>query len=279
MGLQKKEFSAKTFDDLTLKGSHWLLDQPKAMVVLCHGLGEHVDRYDHMAAAFAKARIGLIGLDHRGHGRSEGKRGHTRIYDAFLEEVSLTIQVINDIHPGVPIFLYGHSMGGNIVLNYGIRNATAALAGIISSAPWIRLPNPPPSALLAFARVVRNIYPGFTQSNGLDVNHLSTDKAVVEAYIKDPLVHDRITAQTAVEMTDAAQRLDDFNGHFSFPLLIIHGGSDQITDSLGSKAFVDRARGDVEYYGFEGMYHEIHNEPGQRAVFEKSISWMESRMG
>lgn len=271
-----QEFSWQTADNLSIYGCHWPVDKPRAVVGVVHGLGEHCRRYGHVAEAFAKAKIATIGYDRRGHGQSEGKKGHTISYQAFQEEIVELIKHIEAEYPETPLFLYGHSMGGNLVLQYALKNPDASLAGIISSAPWIRLPNPPSGLLVVLAKVMSRLYPAFTQPNGLKTEHLSKDEEVVKAYINDPLVHDRITAKTAAEMMEAADELNQFSGAFPLPLLLMHGAEDHITDPVGSKEFVDRISGQAEHQLFEGMYHEIHNEAQQEKVFQKMIGWMES---
>ncbi|MEN0006304.1 MAG: lysophospholipase [Bacteroidota bacterium] len=272
--MAQQQISIKASDGTMLHGTHWALDQPKAIVVLVHGLGEHVDRYAHMAAAYAKEGFAMLGFDRRGHGRSEGQRGHTPSLAHLLDELNLAIAFAKKSYPNVPVILFGHSMGGNLVLTYALQEQREELAGIISSAPWIRLVKPPGALLVAAAKLLTPIMPGVAQSNGLDASHLSKDQQVVDAYINDPLVHDKITLQTGLSLMNAATELDTFKGSIDFPLLMIHGKEDQITDPKGSAAFAKRVGGPIEYQMYDGLYHEMHNEVEQQEVFNKATNWM-----
>lgn len=276
--MNQQEYSWTTSDGVKIYGTYWSVENPKAVIALAHGLGEHINRYTHMAQYFGEHNIALIGYDRRGHGQSEGKRGHTSNINAFLDEIEVLLEKTAEYFPDTPVFLYGHSMGGNLVLSYALKRQLKA-KGLISSAPHIRLAFEPSPAIVGFGRLIRNVYPGFTQGNGLDVNHLSKDPAVVEAYVADPLVHDRITSATGIGMIEAAKWLDEYQGEIPLPTLIIHGEEDHITSSAASKQFAERVQGAITYKEWQGMYHEIHNEKDQDQVFEYSLNWITEQLG
>ena len=183
------EFSWTTPDKINIYAKEWKVEFPKAVIALIHGLGEHCNRYNHVAEYFAQHNIAMVGYDRRGHGQSAGKKGHTPNYEAFLQEVDTLIEVTKNRYPVSPILLYGHSMGGNILLKYLIsRNPN--VAGAISSGAFIEFPDAPPALLIMIGKLMRRIYPAFSQSNNLNANGICQDKKVVDAYIADPLVHD-----------------------------------------------------------------------------------------
>ncbi|MEM0994858.1 MAG: lysophospholipase [Bacteroidota bacterium] len=272
------EFNWKTKTKINIYGRHWNADDPKAVVCLVHGLGEHVNRYDHMARYFNQSSFSVIGNDHCGHGRSGGKRGHAERYDDFLMEVRHLIATAKAHYPSLPIFLYGHSMGGNIVLNFLLEDEPE-IAGTITSGAWIQLANPPSNLLYQTGKLVSKIAPSVTQSNDLDPRHISTDPKEVEAYKNDPLVHGKISFGTALGMLEAADRVSKFSGQLSTPLLAMHGEQDQIIDPKGTIALEARIKSPIEVKIWKGLFHEIHNEPNQTTIFDYTINWMNTQMG
>ena len=168
-------FQWATPDGLKIHAKDWHVKDPKAVVIIIHGLGEHCDRYTNMALFYNKNKIGFVGYDRRGHGQSEGKRGHTISYESYLDEVERLIKETENRYPGKPIFLYGHSMGGNISLNYVIKR-NPKIAGLIVSGAWIILFDKLPAFLVGFAKIINGIFPIFTQNSGLDPNNISTEE-------------------------------------------------------------------------------------------------------
>ena len=219
----------------------------------------------------------MVGYDRRGHGRSEGKKGHTPNYEAFLKEVDELIKITKTRYPVSPIFLYGHSMGGNILLKYLI-DRKPTVAGAITTGAFIEFPEAPPALLIMIGKIMRKIYPAFTQSNGLNAQDVSSDPKVVEDYINDPLVHDKITSATAIGMIETAKELEAFKGSLSSPTLMMHGNQDKLTGFNGSKSFAGRVSGEIIYKEWDGAYHEIHNEAIQNEVFDYTIDWIRKRI-
>ncbi len=253
---------------------HWSVPEAKAVVCIVHGMGEHIGRYGHVAEFFSVQGYSTIGFDHQGHGRTTGKRGHAVGLDAMLDDISNLLEQARELYPGRPVFLYGHSMGGNLVLNQVLRRKPD-ITGVVATAPWIRLPNPPSKLKVFFAKLANHILPKLTQPNGLDVNGLSNDKAVIEAYQNDPLVHDRVSVRVGVDLLEAAHFLDNYNGALSCPTLLMHGLNDPITSPAATEAFAERVQGDVTWKAWPGLKHEIHNEPQQGEVLAFLVEWME----
>ncbi len=252
-------------------------ETPKAVVALVHGHGEHVGRYSHVAEAFTKAGYALAGFDLRGHGKSGGARGHTSSYEALMDDVADFLEQVARRYPKLPAFLYGHSLGGNLVLNFTLRRRPN-VAGVIVTGPWLKLAFDPPAVQVVLGRVMDKIAPGFTQKSKLDTAALSHDAQVVKAYNNDPLVHDLISARLYVGMYNSGLWALEHASEFPVPLLLMHGMGDRITSAQASREFAERGGKQVTWRPWEGMYHEIHNEPEKAKVLETMTTWMNARL-
>ena len=266
-----EKFTLPLSSEITLSGLKWEIDNPKANLILVHGAGEHVGRYNHWAKLFNHQLINVYGVDHYGHGNSPGARGHLTNYDLYLNEIKALKKMIDDQADGLPLLLYGHSLGGNIVLNW-ILEQEKSVDYVIASAPWIKLKLVPPTWKISLMKWLSGILPALSQSNELDPNWLSRDKLVVERYIKDPLVHNKITLSAANILFQRAEILDNYNKQISDKVLIIHGLDDKITDAAASQAFA--ARTGIDYHSVKGLYHELHNEPEQIEIFNYICNWL-----
>lgn len=247
-------------------------EHTKAVVILVHGLGEHIRRYSHWAELFKKEGIGFLGVDLPGHGRSPGRRGSIRSYSLTDEMLDILLKSCNQTFPGCPVYIYGHSLGGGIVLDYLLRRKPKVRGAIVTS-PWLRLSFEPPKSKIVMASILKHIIPGLIQPSGLNVNHISHDTGVVEKYKNDPLVHGKIS----VSLFDAAMRAADYSlihaSELKTPTLLIHGSDDLITSPGGSREFAGKT-GMVELKIWDGGYHELHNEPFKEEVFKYIINWI-----
>ena len=251
--------------------------KPKAVIALIHGFGEHTDRYAHVGEAFNKAGYALIGFDLRGHGKSGGVRGHTPSYDALMDDIADFMALIETRYPGLPRFLYGHSMGGNQVLNFCLRRKPDVV-GVIATGPWLKLAFDAPALQLMMAKTINQIAPGFTQNPNLKTAALSHDQKVVDAYNNDPLVHAKISVRLFVGMYKSGLWALDHAGEFSVPLLLMHGTADRITSCAASAEFAIRAGKIVTWHPWDSFYHEIHNEPEKAEVLKTMIGWLDAQL-
>jgi len=242
----------------------------KAIVALVHGIGEHAGRYENVARALTNAGYALAGYDLRGHGKSTGPRGHIPSYDALMDDIGAFISMLGEKYPGQPIFLYGHSLGGNQVINYALRRHPK-IAGVIATGPWLKLSFQPSPFKVALGKFMNNIAPSLTQPSGLDTKGLSHDAEVVRLYDNDPLGHDRVSARLFVSGYEAGLWAFDHAPELALPLLLMHGGADPITSAEASRQFAEKAGKNVTLRIWDGMYHEIHNEPDQAEVFKVMI--------
>jgi alpha-beta hydrolase superfamily lysophospholipase len=264
----------KTADGTEIFTQTWAPAQPRAVAIQCHGLGEHSSRYAHVGAHFNSIGVALIGYDHRGHGKSGGGRGHVPAYARLMEELDMLFALAAKDFPGLPVFLYGHSWGGNIALNYLIRNQPAVKAAIISG-PWLLLPEPPPALKVFFGKLVKGLIPGLAQSTGLDAKKISRDPKEVEKYVKDPLVHSKISAANFFDSNDAAAYALEHAAELKVPTLLMHGDKDGITDVKGSRQFAAKNPQHVTLKVWEGYFHEMHNDIGKEAVLAEMSGFLQ----
>ncbi len=271
------EWKWKSRDGLELAARGWKPENPKAVVVLVHGLGEHSNRYQHVAEAFTKAGYALQAFDLRGHGQSAGQRGHTPRYDNLMDDITDFITDAQKRFPGLPVFLYGHSMGGNQVINYALRSPQA-LKGVIATGPWLKLAIDPPAALVLLAKLLNNIVPNFSLASGLSQNALSRDPQVISKYAADPLVHDKISVRLYTSMFGSGFWASEHAAELKIPMLLMHGSADKLTSALASQEFSRNVGKAVTLRIWEGFYHEIHNEPEKADVIQTMVNWLDQNI-
>ena len=262
----------------TIFAQGWAPTQPKAVVCIVHGFNEHSTRYAHVADTLNNAGYAVLSYDGLGHGQTTGKRGHAPSYDATLDSVGRIVEEAKTRYPGLKVFVYGHSMGGNIATNFVLRRQPA-IAGLVATGPLYKLGFEPPAIKVALAKIMVNIYPKFTEPADLDINGLSRDKAVVDAYAKDPYNHGKITAGTFLGFFEAGKYAIAHAADLKVPALIMHGTADKLTSPEGSKEFVANApKNLISSKWWEGFYHEIHNEPAadRKQVLDYIINWLDA---
>ena len=271
--MEGEEFDFQSRDHLKLYGLKWDIENPSAIICMVHGLGEHIERYAHVAEAFNLKKISFWGFDLRGHGISEGKKGHAPSIHHLFDDVEQLLVIIRKNHPDTPIVIYGHSMGGNIALNFLLhRNSKEISAGIITS-PWLRLTNPPKGFQLMLAKFGSQFLPSFAQPNGIDVQDISSVKEEQEAYANDPLNHDRITGGLFMEINSMGEKAIAMADTLKTPILLAHGVEDNITSPMGSKDFAKNAP-KVDLKLWEGLRHETHNEHTKEEVIKHYVDWV-----
>ena len=256
---------------------HWAPEgTPRAVVLIVHGLGEHSGRYGHVAARLTDAGYVVWAYDHRGHGRSTGTRAHVDRYHDFLDDLELVRRHVVAQHPDLPLVLLGHSMGGNIALAYALDEQDH-LAGLVLSGPAVALPDSVPGALVGVSKVVARVAPT-ARVLALDATQVSRDPAVVAAYQADPLVHHgKMTAGLGVALLTSMSSFPDRVADLRVPTLVMHGTDDGLADVAGSRMLEAKAGSDdltVTYY--EGLAHEIFNEPEQDEVLDAVVAWIDA---
>ncbi len=267
------DFNIKLSNGQVLKGIiHSPGENAKAVIVLVHGIGEHIQRYVYWADLFRKEGIAFTGVDLPGHGRSDGRRGNIKSFKLLEEMITILLDSCRKTFPGIPVYLYGHSLGGGIVLDYILR-VNPKIKGAIVTSPWLRLSFEPHRVKVLLASVLKNLVPGLIQPSGLIVGHISHDQMVVDNYNNDPLVHDKISVSLFAGAMNAAKYSLEHASELKIPVLLIHGSDDLITSPEGSREFSEKS-GKVTFRIWEGGYHELHNEPFKDEVFKYIIKWI-----
>ena len=254
--------------------------KPKALVALVHGLGEHTARYSHVGKVLTKSSYALVGFDLRGHGKSGGPRGHSSSLDAYMQDIRHFFELMEKRYPDMPHFLYGHSLGGLLVLAYAIQYG-AHLKGVIATGPGLRSSLQEQKAKVAIVQMLGSLLPTLTLQSGLDAATISRDAAIVESYKNDPLVHDKASLGLGKAALGAIDLCFARAKEFPAPLLIMHGKEDKIAYSSGSEEFAEllRAAGsDVTLKLWDDLYHEVHNEPEKDQVFRFMIEWLDQHL-
>ena len=250
----------------------------KAIVVIAHGIGEHSTRYTHVAEHLTRFGFTAWALDHRGHGRSGGKRGHVESFDDYLTDVGQMIRIAKDHHPGIKTFLVGYSLGG-LIAAYFAEKHPSELDGLIASGPALREKMKVPAVKVFLAKTLSGIMPTFTNNTGLDPNLLSHDKEVVRKYVEDPLVHKVVTARWFTEYRRAQNETMQGAEKLTMPCLIIQGGADGIVDPSATNEFFKKIKSsDKTLKVYEGFYHESMNEVGKESVLGDLDTWLAARI-
>lgn len=253
---------------------------PKAIVCLVHGLGEHTGRYAHAGKALTEAGYALFGFDLRGHGQSGGPRGYFPSLQTVLNDIHNFVHFQRQNHPRLPLFIYGHSLGGLLTLTYVLQHPEG-VQGVIVTGAALRSALQEQKAKVTLVKALGSILPALSLKSELETAGLSHDAAVVQAYINDPLVHDKVSLGLGKAGLDAIEVCFARASAFKPPLLIMHGGADRITYPSGSEDFArlaSQTNHDVTLKIWDGLYHEIHNEPQQAEVFKVMIEWLDRHL-
>lgn len=274
-----QELSWKSRDGLDMFAQVWepAVVVPKAVVCLVHGLGEHSSRYAHVAEAFGKEGYILFTYDLRGHGRSGGPRGHISSIEDFMQDIDVMFEQARLRYPNLPLFLYGHSIGGVQVLHYGLLRKPN-VKGVIATSSALHTSVELEKIKVIMAKVLGALLPNTLIATGLDPKSISRDEKVVQAYINDPHVHDKISLGFGKTMIGVTKWTLEHAGEFSLPLLLLHGKADAIAFPTSSTEFASALKDKATLMLWDGAYHELHNEPEQMEVFKVMTLWMDARL-
>ena len=272
------EFALSSLPDGTrLFRRSWLPRQPQRTLALVHGFAEHSGRYDHVGAWFATRDFAVHAYDHRGHGRSDGERGHVDSFSQLLDDLESFLDLVRGEHPELPLVLMGHSLGGLVVADAARRTkAGSALRRDLGAAAGVG-PGRFADAVAhrAHAATLRATSPARCWH---PLDDLSRDAEVGACYDDDPLVFKHATASFAAEALDAVARTGGAGMHVQVPLLLLHGEADRVCPPRGSRAFHGQLRGSGHRLRvYPKLRHEILNEPEQEQVFEDVLAWVLER--
>lgn len=282
----RKESSMKHVDG-TFKGVRglkiyyqgWLPDKDvKAVLFLVHGLGEYCGRYTNLVNRFVPLGYAVYGLDHPGHGKSEGPREGVESFGDYTQTLKIYYDMVKGWEPGRPIFLYGHSMGG-LIASYYLLDHQSDFKGAILSAPAVKVSDSIKPATIVMGKILSAVAPR-AGVLALDPAGVSRDPEVVRTYIEDPQVfHGKTPARLASEMLKAMQRVTAEAGKISLPFFALQGSGDTLVDPAGARMLYEKAGSrDKTLKVYEGLYHEVHNEPERETMFKDLEAWLKEHV-
>jgi alpha-beta hydrolase superfamily lysophospholipase len=274
--MQIAEFIFKSQDQTNIYACKWSPDvKTRGVILLVHGLGEHIGRYHHVIDKFINAGYVIVGFDHPGHGKSEGKRGYIRSFDDYLAIIDHLVTDIKSVYSGLPLFIYGHSLGSEIVLYYCLKRNPDVKGAIVTS-PGIGVGDQSKSKV-ALVKLIAKFAPRMVIDNGLDLDALSRDPEVVQKYKDDPLVHSKVGVMLGLGMIDAGNYILENGSDFPNQLLLLQGADDRIVSVDATRQFANLGSPNVSYIEWKGGYHELHNEPDKESVLNTIVHWISER--
>jgi acylglycerol lipase len=247
---------------------------PKAVLIMVHGLKDHSDRYAEVAAKLNAEGYAVYAFDNRGHGDSEGQRVWVDSFDDYLNDLDLFYDIVHGLEPNQPVFLFGHSMGGAIVTLYSLKT-TKALAGMILSGPALKATDDINGFLKFSTKILGSVTPTLAVFDLKDEN-FSRDPVVVQALKEDPLVyHKNGPARTAKELLAAMDQIQEHMSEVTTPFLLLHGRKDLLTNPEGSAELFQKSTGkDKAIRFFPNSYHDLLHEPEKQIVTNTMINWL-----
>ncbi len=268
-----------TVNGCSIYFQYWVPESdPRAVMLVVHGAGEHSGRYDRLAEYCAARGYAVAALDHPGHGRSEGQRVHVQRFDDYLRALEHFHARVKSDFQGVPQFLLGHSLGGLISSHYLLAHQQD-FVGCVLSGPAIKTDIEPGLVQTWLIRTLSLVYPtaGVLQ---LDASGVSRDEAEVERYLNDPLVYNgKLSARLVSELFGAMGEIHTLAAGIQLPLLLLHGGDDAMASPEGSRLLHDRVSSqDKSLKIYPGLYHEIFNEPEHPEIFKELLDWCDARL-
>lgn len=263
----------------TFFSQYWQPDTPpKAVVILIHGMGEHCGRYvKSIVQHLIENNFVVLSYDQFGHGKTTGKRGHNPGYDLILDCVAFVTKKAQTLFPNLPLFLYGHSMGGNVVLNYVLQRPHS-FKGVIASSPFLKLAFEPPKWKLFLGKAMGKIAPSLTMNSELNPNDISRLPEEVTAYITDPLVHAKISPNYSIKFIETGLWAMQHAAELKVPSLLLHGSGDKIIDYRATELFAKNSNGKAIVKLFEGGYHELHHDLCRQEFLTYIIEWLNQQL-
>jgi alpha-beta hydrolase superfamily lysophospholipase len=277
--MEHQEGYLKDFRSTDIYYQYWLPEgDPKAILIVVHGLAEHSERYMNVVNHFVPSGYAVYGIDHIGHGKSDGKRVYVERFEDYIKTLKIYFDMVRGWQPGKPVFLVGHSLGGLIGATYLLEHQDE-LSGAILSGPLIKIHGGVSKALVFVMNTLSIFLPkaGLIQ---LDAGGVSRDPAVVEAYVNDPLVHTgKVTARLGAEFLKAMQRVTEQAERIKLPITILQGSNDKLVDPDGAQLLYSLISSeDKTIKIYDGLFHEIFNEPEHEQVLTDVEIWLEAHL-
>ena len=291
------DWRLRVSDGVRLEGQTWEPPCPRGELILVHGLGEHLGRFHEMASFFAERGLRIVLYSHRGHGRSSGPRCHSPSFNRLLDDLREVLHA-KGTPADLPTFIFGHSMGGCIVLSFALRaSADAAadhgvaknaserpgltchrLAGVIAASPLLLPAQPVPAWKKRLAQLADILYPRLVFDPHIDPSILTRDERIQASLQRDPLWRPFITARLALELFAAGQRALDHAASLTLPALLLHGSDDALTDPEATRRFAEISSEQSTFILFPGMRHELHHDIGRTDVWGRIWRWIDRRI-
>lgn len=271
---------ALTADGLRLHWRSAAPPRPRAACVLVHGLGEHTGRYAHVSSHLVQQDLATWVFDLRGHGLSEGLGGHVDSFGDYLEDLRTILGLAADRHPGMPLFLLGHSMGGLVALRHA-QTRPRGLQGLVLSSPLLGIApaSRPGAARALLGRLASALLPRLRLATNVDPSHLSRDPAVGAAYARDPLVGRRVSARWFTSVAGAMAEACAAAPPAELPVLLMAAGDDRLADTEAARRFASATPARwLELQVWDGFYHELLNAPERDAVLLRVSGWIAGRL-
>jgi len=253
-------------------------DQPKAVLVVIHGVGEHSDRYLNVVDNLVPEGYVLYAYDQRGHGKSPGQRGYLESWDEYRSDLKQFLDLVHQRESGLPVFMYGHSHGALIALDFLINESNNLYGALVSGSPLASDDAASPM-LVAAAKILSRVWPTFSLDSPINPAQLSCDARVVQKYQDDPAVFKILTARWGTEYLKTQDEVREQASKIDVPILILHGGEDSLCDPQGSQYLYEQVSStDKTLKIYPSYFHEIHNEPGHITVIQDMNEWMSARL-
>ena len=276
--MKHTEGTFKGVRDANIFYQGWLPDgEVKAVLFLVHGLGEHCCRYMNHVNFFVPKGYAIYGLDHLGHGKSDGEQEVIERFSDYTDTLSIYYKMVKAWQPGKPIFIMGHSMGGLITCYY-LLDHQEDFKGAILSAPAVKVGESISSTTITMGKMLSVIAPKVGVF-ALDPTGISRNPEVVKAYVEDPLVfHGKTPARLGAESLKAMQRVTAEVEKITLPIIVVQGSEDKLVDPDGAQMLYDKAGSkDKTLKIYQGAYHEVHNEPEREIMFKDEETWLAGR--
>lgn len=254
------------------------VETPRACLVFVHGFAEHSGRYEHVFDWMSAHGFSCLGFDYRGHGRADGQPRYIDSFGEYVQDTLRAIELARARADGLPVFLVGHSQGGLIALTLSLEYSDQ-VAGIAVTSPACGVAIEVPAWKDALGRVAARLMPGLAIPSGLEAEAISRDSSVVQAYISDPMIGTDARARWYVELRGAQERLLQEAHRISVPVLMLQAGQDRLASPTASRDVFERIGSPhKEWKEYEGLYHELFNEPEKEQIFGDVDAWLSGQL-
>jgi len=277
--MQSSEGTFKAGSGLELFYQTWHPQgNPKAVLVVLHGVAEHSNRYINLVENLVPENIAIYTYDQRGHGNSPGQRGYIDSWDDYREDLKRFLLLVQQNEPDIPLFVYGHSQGALMILDFLIHESNHLAGTIVSGSP-VNSDEAASPLLVAAAKILSRVWPTFSLASPINAAQLSCDARVVQKYQEDPTVFKILTARWGTEYLKTQKEVREYAASIDNPILILHGGEDTLCDPEGSQYLYGHvSSSDKTLKIYPSYFHEIHNEPGHITVMQDINDWISNHL-